>query len=803
MANGTLRIVVLCLLATTVVPPVWSGATAKDDYYAILGVGKEANNREIRKAFKKLALTHHPDKSKDEDAQEKFLKISRAYETLKDEDKRKRYDKFGPEDDDSEGGRARGGQGGQRYQSWNYYHDDFGLYDDDIEIITLDFHDFRRSVSESFNFWFINFYSPQCGHCHDLAPTWRRLARLLDGVIRVGAVNCQDDFMLCRQQNIQSYPSLLFIGPDGTHRYRGVKEEEELFTFVSENVPNQVFLLTELTFQQSLERGRSSVPWLMIFCWKNDFKCPDQPHRKLLAYMLSGLANVGLLDCVKNTDLCEQFHDGPRKESKFILYHTLKQVLNKSDGIVLNSFEFKDVAEEVMDKLPDVDILDEEAYAQLRLRLEDDMGTGWLIHFVYGQDGRVKHDKVIGSKIPHLKFGIVDCMDQASACRELSLKKPHYVLFKRGGAYEIYHGRESPEDLAQFARVGTQARTLTTLIGSDFPDILESSAIFVDFFAPWCPPCLNLLPEFRKASLNIGGNIMFGTVDCTVHTAVCNRYNIRSYPTTIFYNQSQPHFYHGEHSAAALTDFVYDVLKPSVVHLDYALFHQLVEQKEPDEMWLIDFYAPWCGPCMQLAPEWSKLAKAMKKLPEVKVGKVDCTQEAELCKHNLIRSYPSIRMFPLDSRGTDRYLVYTGYQRDANTLRSWVMEHLPELVENFTPFLFRQEVENSDRPALIDFYTPWCGHCQHFAPVFEDVALTFRGEVISAKINCDRFQNLCRSQGVKAYPTVKYYPGFTAEGEELPSRHPDEIVSFIRRQLSHKKSDDDGPTSFSQTHDEL
>lgn len=109
---------------------------------------------------------------------------------------------------------------------------------------------------------------------------------------------------------------------------------------------------------------------------------------------------------------------------------------------------------------------------------------------------------------------------------------------------------------------------------------------------------------------------------------------------------------------------------------------------------------------MQLAPEWSKLAKAMKKLPEVKVGKVDCTQEAELCKHNLIRSYPSIRMFPLDSRGTDRYLVYTGYQRDANTLRSWVMEHLPELVENFTPFLFRQEVENSDRPALIDFYTP-------------------------------------------------------------------------------------------------
>jgi DnaJ-class molecular chaperone len=61
-----------------------------EDYYAILGIGKDATNREIRKAFKKLALIHHPDKSKEEDAQTKFLKFTQAYETLKDEEKRKR-----------------------------------------------------------------------------------------------------------------------------------------------------------------------------------------------------------------------------------------------------------------------------------------------------------------------------------------------------------------------------------------------------------------------------------------------------------------------------------------------------------------------------------------------------------------------------------------------------------------------------------------------------------------------------------------------------------------------------------------
>ena len=74
-----------CVLATVVLC-----ADDDEDFYDILGIGRDADNREIRKAFKKLALKFHPDKSDEPDAQEKFLKINKAYETLKDEDKRKR-----------------------------------------------------------------------------------------------------------------------------------------------------------------------------------------------------------------------------------------------------------------------------------------------------------------------------------------------------------------------------------------------------------------------------------------------------------------------------------------------------------------------------------------------------------------------------------------------------------------------------------------------------------------------------------------------------------------------------------------
>lgn len=58
--------------------------------------------------------------------------------------------------------------------------------------------------------WFVNFYSPNCHHCHDLAPTWRKLAVELEGVVRIAAVNCEDDWMLCRHIYVESYPSLLY-----------------------------------------------------------------------------------------------------------------------------------------------------------------------------------------------------------------------------------------------------------------------------------------------------------------------------------------------------------------------------------------------------------------------------------------------------------------------------------------------------------------------------------------------------------------------------------------------------------------
>jgi DnaJ-class molecular chaperone len=100
------------------------------DYYKILGVDRNASKEDIKKAFRKLAHEHHPDKGGGDDATKKFKEASEAYSVLSDDAKRKQYDTFGSAGPNQGGFNGFNGQG-------------FGGFD---------FSQFRQGGGQSFEF---------------------------------------------------------------------------------------------------------------------------------------------------------------------------------------------------------------------------------------------------------------------------------------------------------------------------------------------------------------------------------------------------------------------------------------------------------------------------------------------------------------------------------------------------------------------------------------------------------------------------------------------------------------------------
>lgn len=170
-----------------------------------------------------------------------------------------------------------------------------------------------------------------------------------------------------------------------------------------------------------------------------------------------------------------------------------------------------------------------------------------------------------------------------------------------------------------------------------------------------------------------------------------------------------------------------------------------------------------------------------------------------MLQRNCFLNIPNNRNNSLQLTYFSSFSSYNGWNRDAYSLRIWGLGFLPQASIDLTPQTFNEKVLQGKNHWVVDFYAPWCGPCQNFAPEFELLARTLKGKVKAGKVDCQAYAQTCQKAGIRAYPTVRLYPYERAKrntwGEQIDSRDAKEIATLIYEKLeklqNHEKRDKD------------
>ncbi|KAA8914824.1 putative disulfide isomerase [Sphaerosporella brunnea] len=111
-------------------------------------------------------------------------------------------------------------------------------------------------------------------------------------------------------------------------------------------------------------------------------------------------------------------------------------------------------------------------------------------------------------------------------------------------------------------------------------------------------------------------------------------------------------------------------------------------------------------------------------------------------------------------------------------------------VVDLTPKNFDEIVLKSGKPALVEFFAPWCGHCKKLAPVWEELADSFattKDKVTIAKVDADEHKSLGQKYGIKGFPTIKYFDGKSNKPIDYDSKRDlESLQQFIAKQSNVK-----------------
>ena len=248
-------------------------------------------------------------------------------------------------------------------------------------------------------------------------------------------------------------------------------------------------------------------------------------------------------------------------------------------------------------------------------------------------------------------------------------------------------------------------------------EVLEHDGpVAVQLFAPWCGHCKALKPAWKAATKALQGKVKLVVVDATAEQQLAQKYGVRGYPTILIFgdNKRKPQPYEGGRDERSLISGLKKAAaaggasggggsakpsppsgpKPSppippskahppsggvgtfggkgVIQLTDQTFAS--EVLRSDALWLVVFYAPWCGHCKRLEPDFGAAARRLD--GQARLAAVDATQNSELARIYDVNGYPSLKAF-YKGKLTDQ----AGYDgpRDVEGMVGWALQTLEAL----------------------------------------------------------------------------------------------------------------------------
>ncbi|KAL5007449.1 hypothetical protein ScPMuIL_016255 [Solemya velum] len=329
----------------------------------------------------------------------------------------------------------------------------------------------------------------------------------------------------------------------------------------------------------------------------------------------------------------------------------------------------------------------------------------------------------------------------------------------------------------------TEEEGVLVLTEGNFDTAIGShNIILVEFYAPWCGHCKKLAPEYSKAAETLKEHdppVVLAKVDATEEKELGSRFGISGYPTLKFFKNGEVNDYEGPRDADGIVSYMQERADPNwkppppaVVELTSSDFRDFVDRSP---LSLVEFYAPWCGHCKRLAPEFEKAAQRLKNLdPPIPLAKVDATQENQLAKEFDVTGYPTLLVFrfgrpseykgPRESDGIANHMI--GLQSEATKLLS-SLKDVKNLMrkDDVTVIGFFERI---DDPEIEEF--------KNAAEDFRDV-ITFGHTVLSEA----RAEYKVNPNSVVVFNAERFYTKFerkwyTMEKKGMKS---DEIKEFV------------------------